>query len=87
MLKRPDARVHRVSVYLVCNRDRGSSEPTTANKLDLTGLGGSILIVQYIGTKIIHFCQMKQISAGNFVTLQAETMNHNLKTEYHEIFD
>ena len=38
-------RVHRVSFYLVSNRDKGSSELTPANKLDLTGLGGSILFV------------------------------------------
>ncbi len=38
-------RVHRVSFYLVSNRDKGSSELTPVNKLDLTGLGGSILFV------------------------------------------
>ena len=37
-------RVHRVSFYLVSNRDKGSSELTPVNKLDLTGLGGSILL-------------------------------------------
>ena len=38
-------RVQRVSFYLVSNREKGSSELTPVNKLDLTGLGGSILFV------------------------------------------
>ena len=40
---------------VVDNRGEGSSEPTTFNWLDVTGLGGSILIVTNSSAKIIIF--------------------------------